>query len=201
MCVKCESGFPARFETARKFTVADEREKFLCGPESDGGGSGARAFETDFAEVELSGTEIGIGRFVLVETSCGGILEKDTAATVGLETVFVRIDDDGVDIGDLRECRVGVDVKIGSELEVAAVSRVSVNAERIFFLERENFRERVDRTGGGGAHGADDCADVAEFEARLESVEIHAAKVVARDRFEIELEHCADALVCVVRLF
>src|ERR1700754_1493728 len=66
----------------------------------------------------------------------------------------------------------------------------------------EDFGERVDGAGGGGAHGDDDGADVVfGGEAIFERVEIHAGAGVDGDRFEIELEDAADAMVRVVRLF
>jgi len=71
-----------------EFAIGDERKELLRGPEGDGGGSGAGALEADFAEVELVGGEVGVGRVVLVEASDGGVAKEDAAAAVGLEAML-----------------------------------------------------------------------------------------------------------------
>jgi len=53
--------------------------------------------------MEFGGAEIGVGGVVFVEASDVGIAEEDAAAAVGLEAVFVRVDDDGVGLTDARE--------------------------------------------------------------------------------------------------
>ena len=50
--VKFECGGTAGFEALRECATGSVREQLLCGPESDGGGSGAGALEGDLAEVE-----------------------------------------------------------------------------------------------------------------------------------------------------
>ena len=91
-----------------ELAVAGVGQEALGGPEGDGGGSGAGALEGDLAEVEFFGGEVGEGRVVFVEAADGGIAEEDGAAAVGLEAMLVRVDDDGVGLGDERRRRRGL---------------------------------------------------------------------------------------------
>ena len=56
--------------------------------------------------------EVGVGRVVFVEAADGGIAEEDTATTIGLQAVLVRVDDDGVGVRDGVEssARFGAEV-------------------------------------------------------------------------------------------
>ena len=74
------------------------------------------------------------------------------------------------------------------EREVAAIGGIGVDAEIVAVAEIEDFGERVDGAGGGGAHGDDDGADVA-FAARRFSSALRSMRreCVDGDRFEIEL--------------
>src|ERR1700749_3008384 len=74
--------------------------KLLGRPESYGGGSGAGALEGDLSEMEVLRGEVGVRGVVFVEAADGGVAKEDGAAAVGLEAVFVRVDDDGVGLGD-----------------------------------------------------------------------------------------------------
>ena len=98
--VEFECGGVAGFEALREDAAERVGEQLLGGPESDRGGSGAGALERDLAEVEILRREVGVGGVVFVEAADGGVAEEDTAATVGLQAVLVRIDDDGVGVRD-----------------------------------------------------------------------------------------------------
>ena len=116
-----ERGFAAGFEAAERTRRRGAGQQLLGGPERDGGGSGAGALERDLAEVEVFGGEVGVGRVVLVEAAHGGVAEEDAAAAVGLQAVLVRVDDEGVGVGDGVERGAGFGVEIAGEGEVAAV--------------------------------------------------------------------------------
>ena len=92
-----------------------------------------------------------IGGVVFVEAANGGIAEEDAAAAVGLKAMLVRVDDDGVGVGDGVEGSAGLGREIGGESEVSTVGGVDVDAEFVFFLELEDAVERVDGADAGGA--------------------------------------------------
>ena len=50
---------------------------------------------------------------MLVEAAYGGIAEEDAAATVGLQTMLVRVDDDGVGFADAvrKPGRIRVEIR------------------------------------------------------------------------------------------
>ncbi len=183
-----------------KLTAARIRQELLGSPEGDGRGSGAGAFEGDFAEVEFFGGEVGEGRVVLVEAAYAGIAEEDSSAAVGLEAVFVGVDDDGVGVGDGVVGSAGGGREVGREGEVASVGRVDVDAEFVFLLEEEDLVEGIDGSDGGGAEGGDYGADVLGLQGVFEGGEIHAAGGVGRNLDEGQAEDRADASVSVVGL-
>ncbi len=77
-----------------------------------------------------------------------------------------------------------------------------MDPEIVAVAEVQDFGERIDGAGGGGAHGDDYGADVAFCgEALFERVEIHACVCIDGDGFEIDfLRDAADAVVGVVSL-
>src|SRR5580704_16728147 len=200
--VESERGVYSLLQVLGEFAIFSERQQFLRGPEGGGCGAGARTFETDFAEVKFGGAEVGVGRIVFVEAADSRIAEENAAAAVRLETVLVRVDDDGVNDVETREGAVGVGAEIFRQIEIAAVSRVNVNPEAILFAEIENHRKRVDGASGGGAESCDHGADVVLlFETLLKSVVIHSRVGADWDGFEVELEDAADTVMRVVGLF
>ena len=149
--VEFEGGGVAGFESLREGAAGGVGEQLLRGPEGDGRGSGTGTLEGDFAEVEVVRGEIGVGGVVFVETADGGVAEEDAAAAVGLEAVLVRIDDDGLGVGDGVECGSGFRGQIGGEDEVATIGSIDVDAEFVFFPEHNNLVERIDGADGGCA--------------------------------------------------
>src|SRR5689334_11973155 len=94
----------------------------MCCPECYGSSAGARALEADFAEVKLAGREVGVGRVVPVEAANSRIAEDNASATVGLQTMLMRIDDNRVClIDDVKGSARRLIERIGNELEVPAV--------------------------------------------------------------------------------
>src|SRR6266571_3468698 len=89
-------GPPSQRQTPCEFASLRQGQQFLRGPERHCRRAWARAFQTDFPQMQLGGTEVRVGRIVLVEAAHGRIAEKHAPATVRLETVFVWIDDDGI---------------------------------------------------------------------------------------------------------
>jgi hypothetical protein len=142
--VEFECGGMARFEALREGAAGSVGEQLLCSPESDRGGAGAGALEGDFAEVEIFRGEVGVGRVVFVEAADGRVAEEDATTAVGLEAVFVRVDDDGVGVGDGVEGGEGFGEEIGGKGEVATVGGVDMDAELILFLEGDDLIERID---------------------------------------------------------
>jgi hypothetical protein len=138
---------------------------------------------------------------VAIEAADGRVAKEDAATAVGLESVLVGIYDDGVGLIDGLEGGAGGGIElVGDKTEVPAVCGIDVNAEAVTVAESEDCGEWVDGAEGGGAEGDDDGAYIAQAELIFESVEVHAAGIVAGDRGKGQAENGADAVVGVVSL-
>jgi hypothetical protein len=146
-----EGGGVAGLQVLRKLTTGGVRQKLLGGPKGDGRGSCTGTLQGDLSEMKIFGREIGVGGVVFVETADGRIAEENGAATVGLETVLVGVDDNGVDLGNGVEGSPGLGKEVGGEGEVAAIGGIRVNTEAIFLPEGEDLIERIDGAGGSCA--------------------------------------------------
>src|SRR6267154_6075751 len=121
---------------------------------------------------------------MLIQAADIGIVEKDAAAAVGLQTVLVRIDDDGVDFTDAGERRFGIGGKIVNQSEVSAVGSVGVDAKPKLVAQRQDFGQWIDGAGGSGAHSGNHGADIAALQAFSQRVYIDAGLRVYRDGFK-----------------
>ena len=89
---------------------------------------------------------------MLVVAPDGGVAEEHATAPVGLQTMLMGIDDDGVGLGDGRISQAsGLVESAGDEGKVASVSRVHVDSETVSLSESENCVERVYGANGRGA--------------------------------------------------
>jgi hypothetical protein len=129
-----KGGSVTGFEALREGAGGRVWKQLLRSPESDRGGSGTGALEGDLSEMKIIGREIGIGRVVFVKPADGGVAEEDAPAAVRLETVLVRVDDDGVGVWDGVEGGASLGGEIGGEGEVSAVGGVDVDAEFVSLL-------------------------------------------------------------------
>lgn len=77
---------------------------------------------------------------MLVEPRYCWIAKENTAAAIGLQAVFVRVDDDGIGFGEAIECATSFFSEIFRESEVAAISSIGVETEAELFAEGKNFR-------------------------------------------------------------
>ncbi len=159
------------FETLREFAARNERQQALRGPERHCRGSGTRALEANLAQVQFVGGEVGIGRVVLVKAAHLRIAKENAAAAIGLETMLVGVDHDGISCSDAGKGAGGVRAEIRRQFEIATVSRVYVHAEVVYGAQFEDSVERIDGSQGGCAQGDDDCAYVAGTERFFERVE------------------------------
>ncbi len=105
--------------------------------------------------MKLFGGEVGEGGIVFVVAADGGVAEEDAAAAVGLQAMLVRVDDDGVGVGDGVVGGAGFGAEVVGEGEVATVGGVDVDAEVVLFLELEDLGERIYGSDSGGAEGGD----------------------------------------------
>src|SRR5882757_6926612 len=87
---------PSAFQPARECASLFQRQQSLRGPQGRRGGPRAGALQAYLAQVQLRGTEIRVGRIVLVQSANSGIAKEHAAAPVGLQSVLVRIDDNRV---------------------------------------------------------------------------------------------------------
>src|SRR5260370_8339426 len=93
--------------------------------------------------MQFRGTEVSVRRIMLIQAADTWIAEKDAAAAVGLQTVLVRIDDDGVDFTDAGERRFGIGGKIVNQSEVSAVGSVGADAKPKLVPHRQYFAQCI----------------------------------------------------------
>ena len=154
-------------------------QQLLRGPQRDGGCARAGALQADLAQVQLVRAEIGVGRVMLVEAANSGVTEQDAAAAVGLQAMFVGVDDDGVHV---REGVIGgtrCNGQIFCKREVAAVGRVHMDTEAILLLQFKNTQQRIDGTDGGGAKRDHYRANATLAEHCLQRMHVHTAQAIA----------------------
>ena len=199
-CVELECGGAAVVQHPRELAAVHERQEALRRPERDRRGAGPRALEADLAEVQVAGTEIGIGRVVSVVPADGGIAEDHTAAAVGLQAVLVRVDDDRIDLGEAVIGRACFGRQVVGEHVVAAIGAIGMQAESVAAAKCQDLPQRVDRADGGRTERRDNGADAAGLQALFERRDVDAAAVVRGHAFEGQLQHGAHATVRVMRL-
>src|SRR5258705_4089254 len=102
--------------------------------------------------MELRRTKVSVRRLMLIQAADIGIAEKDAAAAVGLQTVLMRIDDDGVHFTDAGERRFSIGGKIVNQSEVPAVGSVGVDAKPKLVPQRQDFGQGINVAGGGCAY-------------------------------------------------
>src|SRR5258705_9702508 len=134
--------------------------------------------------MELRRTKVSVRRLMLIQAADAWIAEEDAAAAVGLQAVLVRIDDDGVHFTDAGERRFSIGGKIVNQSEISAVGSVRVDAKPKLVAQRQDFGQRINRTGCGGAHGGNHGADIAALQAFPQRVYIDAGLRVYRDGFK-----------------
>src|SRR5262245_20873457 len=95
--MQVQRGSPAGFQPSCKLATHNEWQKPLGRPKSNGRRSGSGTFQADLAKMQVARREVGVGRVVYVEAAHGRIAEQYAAASIGLETVFVGINHNGID--------------------------------------------------------------------------------------------------------
>lgn len=195
-----QRGGAAGLQALGEFAAGVKRQHLLRGPQGDGGGAGAGAFEGDFAQVGVVGIQVGVGRVVPVVAFDVGVAEQDAAAAVGLQAVFVRVDGDGVGLADGVEGAAGGGGEVVGQGEVAAVGGIDVQAEGMARAQGDDFVEWVDAAGAGGAEAGDHGADLAGGEEVFQRLYVHPPESVGRDGLERYAEHAGQAGVGVMRL-
>ncbi len=94
---------PARWPAPAQIRLrATSGNSLLRGPQRHRRGPGAGTLQADLAKMQLIGSEVGVRRVVLVEAAHGGVAEEHAAASVRLQPVLVRVDDDRVGLIDHR---------------------------------------------------------------------------------------------------
>src|SRR5277367_5294586 len=128
--------------------------------------------------MQISRREIGVWGVVFVETADRGIAKDYTAASVGLQPVFVRVDDDRIGLANCAESLDRVRGEAGDEFEIATVGGVDVEAESILFTQRNNPLQRIDGADGGGAERGDDGPNVSLLQLGFQRIEVHSSAPV-----------------------
>ena len=128
----------------------------MRGPECNCRGAGAGALKADLSQMQLFRREVGVGRVVLVEATDRRIPKEDAAASIGLQAVLVRIDDDGVGFADCSKRATGRLIQcFRDKAEITAVSRIDMDTEAVSLAQCEDLIERVDCSDRRGAESDD----------------------------------------------
>ena len=171
--VKNQRRLAARFEPPGKCTADFERQQPHRRPECHGRGPRPRALQRDLAQVQLGRAEVGIGRVMPIEPADGRVAEQDASATIGLEAVLVRVDDDRVRLANPVERRPGLGTEVARQGEIPAVRGVDVDAEIVPLAQGQDLGERVHRPGGRRAERHHDRTDLAAGEHFLQGRDLH----------------------------
>jgi len=126
---------------------------------------------------------------VTVQPAYGRVPEQYAAAAVGLQAVLVGVHDNRVDVGQPVERGARVFAEVSREREVAAISRIGMDANAPRRGPLQDVRQRIDVAEAGRAHGRDDRADVAAVEQIAQATGI--AFRPARSKFEAISAHTA----------
>src|SRR5580704_19764995 len=121
------------------------------------------------------------------------ISEQHTPTAVGLQAMFVRIDNDGIHPVQLIEPVPRFRRKIAGQSKVAAVRAIGMHAEAKLSAKFQNLREWIDGTRRGGSHGRNHGANIAALQARSQRIEAHPPKRVTRHGFKIQLQYATDS--------
>ena len=188
--------------TAPEALVALQRQRLQGQPQPGGGGAGARALQADLPEVQVGLGEVRERRVVAIDAPPHRVGEEHRAAAVGLQAVLVRIDDDGVALGD-RRVRLGRDERVvaaGQQREEAPVGAVGVQAHAVALAQRERLVDAIDGSQAGRAGGQHHGPDVAAGALRLHGVEIDAGlRRRVAPPCPVDAQQVAHARVGVVR--
>jgi hypothetical protein len=150
--------------------------------------------------MQLVGAEIGKWRVVLVEAAVGRVAEQHAAAAVGLQTVLVRIDDDGIDITQVVESGASVVIQLAGKREVTTIGCIGMNTDSGFPGTLKDGRQWIDVAKPRCSDGCNDGANVAAVQQFVEVGQVHVSFRCTAHGRERNPEHVADACVGIVRL-
>ena len=146
-------------------------------------------------------TEIRVRRIVLIQPPNARVTKQDTSTSIRLQTVFVRINHDGVGLSYLVESQSCVSLEILRQSEISSVSRVRVNPEPVFRAQLQCRRQWIHGTRCRRSHCDNNCSHIPMLQACRQRITVHAPELVGSYRFERQLQHAADSAVRVMRLF
>jgi hypothetical protein len=128
--------------------------------------------------------------------------EHDGAATVGLQTMLVRVDHHRVALCDRGERPTGDTVwgVVRNELEEASIGSVDVHAHPVGARQSHDLVDRVDCAQTGRASGSHHGAEPAGAQLLLERIQVHGPVGRARDADGLDSQDVAHAAVGVVRV-
>src|SRR5467141_899186 len=192
---------PSAFQPAREFASLFQRQQSLRRPQGRRSRPRTGALQAYLAQVQFRGTEISVGRIMLVQSAHSGIAKEHAAAPVGLQSVFVRIDDNRVRFSNLCNCPLRIFSEVFRKHEIAAVRGIGVNPESLLCTQSENLRQRIHRTCRRGTHRRDNRPHVAAPQALRQRIYVHPALRIAGHAFEWQLQNTADPPMRIVSLF
>src|SRR5271169_3037883 len=101
--------------------------------------------------MKIARSEVGVRRVVFIEAAHGWVAKQDAPTAIGLQSVFVRVDDDGVSLGNAGKGAGRLFPQVWYEAEIPAVSSIDVDAKRIGVSQGQDFMQGIDGTGSGCA--------------------------------------------------
>jgi len=137
---------------------------------------------------------------MLVKAAYRRVTKEHAAAPVWLETVFMGVNDQGIDFGKTVIFEAGLRGKGINQNVIHPISRIGMDAKAVTVTELQELRQGINSADGGCTDGGDHCADAPFPEASLQGLQIKPAETVRGDRLEIQLEYAADPLMGIVSL-
>src|SRR6185437_13409739 len=118
--------------------------------------------------------EVRVWGVVFVKMTNCGITKEDAAAAVRLESMFVRIDHDGVDLSDGVVSGPRLRRQSIRENKVATICSICMDAKFISLLQLQNLVERIDGSDSSRAQSDDDRPNLLRLKKFFEGGEIDA---------------------------
>src|SRR2546429_2476240 len=131
------------FQPACEFATLFQWRRFVRGRQSRRSRPWTGALQAYLTQVQLLGAEIGVGRIVLIPSSDLGVAKDHATAPIGLQSMLVRVDHNGVRFSDPRKCSPCFFLKVLCQHKISAVGRIGMNSESMFCTEGQNLRQWI----------------------------------------------------------
>src|ERR1700743_67485 len=118
---------------------------------------------------------------MLVEAAYRRVAKKNAAASIRLQTVLVRVNDDRVRFVNPGIRPGGIACQVRDQLEIPTVSSIDVDAEFIKPTQLQYAIQRIDRASRSGSQCNDDRSNLAGLQRSFKGGYVHASPRIGRN--------------------